>query len=590
MNPKKLLKRAQGLDLAGKAEEASVAYRTFLDQEPKNADAWADYAGQLIKLGRLDEARRASETALGLDPHQLSARINLGIALMRQDRLAESEKQLRTVLERDPRRMDAQLFLAECLLNKHDLDNARKALEGAAWVEASPRFSPMKALCAELWAILGLALLEVQKFNEADAACNDSLRLDPHNLRAVANLGSIQMAQGHLDEAERMFRRLMAEHPGDENARLLLITSLGRKGEHDLVDREIEAVLRQEPTSFIVHKSVMGTYYSHGRWPEYLAEIERYRKVEPNLAYLDYEQSFADLLFGDMRQGWQRFEARLNISKMLRLSQRTFAQPAWQGEPFAGQTILLWAEQGFGDTLMFLRYVPMVKALGGRVIVEAQSGLLDVAGTCAGADIVIPKGAPWIPFDLQASLMSLPAILQTDLDSIPAEIPYLGIPEVVPHRTEILEILALAQESTRIGLVWAGNPGHGRDVERSLPAALLAPLASLAGVAWVSFQLGRCEIPPLPGLVSLAPLLEDFSDTACALSGMDLVITVDTSVAHLAGAMGIPTLLLLSFQPDYRWMLERSDSPWYPTLRLYRQPTYGDWASVIAQVLSDLSL
>ena len=212
-----------------------------------------------------------------------------------------------------------------------------------------------------------------------------------------------------------------------------------------------------------------------------------------------------------------------------------------------------------------------------------------MAATCKGVDFVIPKGAPLPPFDLQSSLLSLPRIFRTELGTIPAEVPYLDVPGEVPHRQAILECLTLAQEHTRIGLVWAGTPGHGRDFERSLPATSLAPLAALPGVSWFSFQLGRQEVPPLPDLTSLAPLLRNFSDTAYGLSGMDLLITVDTSVAHLAGALGIPTLLLLSFQPDFRWMLDRDDSPWYPTLRLYRQPAYGDWGAVVQQVVDDLT-
>ena len=332
-----------------------------------------------------------------------------------------------------------------------------------------------------------------------------------------------------------------------------------------------------------------GIYYNLGLWAEFKAEIARFWKVDPGSAYLDFEQSLMDLLFGNMPQGWERYEARLQVAEELRLKEWTFSQSAWQGEPFVGKTLLLWAEQGLGDALMFIRYLPLVKALGGRVLLETWPALIEVSETCQGADLVIPMGAPRPPFDLQASLLSLPWLFRTDLASIPADVPYLDVPDEIPSRAALLERLALAQGDTRIGLVWAGSPGHVRDVERSIPVSTLAPLADLAGVAWFSFQLGRQELPPLPNLVSLAPFLKNFSDTAYALSGMDLLITVDTAVAHLAGAMGIPTLLLLPFQPDFRWLLERDDSPWYPSLRLYRQPAYGDWASVLRQVVTDLT-
>ena len=592
MNPnhQKLLKRAQVLELSGKTLEASVAYRAFLDREPKHADAWADYAGQLLKLGQPEEAQKACDAALVIDPHQLGARINLGVILMRQDRLAEAEGQFRSALNVDPHRMDAQLFLAECLLNKRDLVNVQKILDRANQPGAmTGPYSMLQSHHAQLWANFSSALFETRKFNEAEVACNTALQIDPGNLLAKSNLGSIWMAQGHLKRAEDLFRRLITDHPRDEEVRLLLITCLARNSDLSPAEPEIAKLLKEVPTSFLVHKSIAGTYFSHGRWTAYKAEIARYRQIDPTSAYLDFEQSLVDLLLGDLSMGWARYEARFKIPRELQQNERTFAQPAWNGGSFAGRTLLLWVEQGFGDTLMFVRYLPNVKALGGRVILETWPALMDVAATCPGADVIIPMGASPPPFDLQASLLSLPWLFQTDLGSIPAEVPYLDVPAEVPHRQALLERLDLARDSTRIGLVWAGSPGHVRDEERSLPATLFAPLAALTGVVWFSFQLGRREVPPLPNLISLAPFLENFSDTAYALSGMDLLITVDTAVAHLAGALGIPTLLLLPFQPDFRWLLERDDSPWYPSLRLYRQPAYGDWESVIRQVVADLT-
>jgi tetratricopeptide (TPR) repeat protein len=485
--------------------------------------------------------------------------------------------------------MDAHLFLAECLLNQRDLISVQKVLDGVNRPGAmAGRYSVLQSQHAALWAAFSSALFEARKYVEAETACTNALQIDAHSFMAAATLGSTRMAQGNYEEAEGRFRQLLAEHPQDEKVRLLLITCLARKGEPNLVDQEVVRVIQQEPTSLSVHRSLIGSHYSLGRWAEFKAEIDRFRKVDPTQAYLDFEQSLVDLLFGDMPQGWERYEARLKVSKELR-PQRTFARPAWKGEPFAGKTLLLWAEQGIGDALMFLRYLPLVKALGGRVILETWPALMDVASTCEGVDFVTPLGASLPSFDIQASLLSLPWIFRTDLASVPAKIPYLAVPAEVPHRQAILELMNQAQESTRIGLVWAGSPGHVRDDERSLPVNALAPLAALPGLAWFSFQLGKQEVPPLPNLISLAPLLSDFSDTACALSGMDAVITVDTSVAHLAGALGIPTLLLLSFQPDFRWLLGREDSPWYPSLRLYRQPVYGNWGAVIRQVVVDLT-
>ena len=327
-------------------------------------------------------------------------------------------------------------------------------------------------------------------------------------------------------------------------------------------------------------------YIWQGDWVELRRDMERQLDVFSG-PEAEYERSHLQLLFGEMPQGWIHFESRLLVPGRIK-PPRNFKEPRWNGEPFPGGTLLVHYEQGFGDTLMFLRYLPLVKARGGRVILMVQPLLVDVAATCQGADCVVPDGLEVPPFDLQVSLMSLPSVFRTGMATIPSEVPYLDVPSRVPNRARISEVLALLEQGTRIGIVWAGNPNHKQDAARSIPAEAFRPLGGLPNVFWHSFQLDRSELPPLRNLVPMAPLLGSFADTAYALSGMDLVITVDTALAHLAGAMGIPTLLLLPFHPDFRWMLHREDSPWYPTLKIYRQPSPGDWASVVQRVLMDL--
>lgn len=590
MNPNhlKLLKKAQGLELAGRAAEAAQAYSEFLAREPRHTDGWSDFAGQLMQLGRLEEAEEACQTALRLDAGHLSAQINLGCLLMHGGSLEASESRFRAVLKAEPRRFDARLCLAECLIKMGDLDGAQKVLDAAYQLgPIPPVFAGLKGRHAEQWTLLGSARLERKQLEAAFSAFQKALQLHPSDFAARANLGAVRMAQGRLDEALGMFQRLLAEHPGEERARLLLITCLARKNDGALRE-EIAQAIQQKPSSFTTHRSVMGVHYFLGDWAAYRAEIARYRTFYPKSAFADFEEGCVDLLFGDMARGWKLYEGRLGIPKEVR-PRRVFSEPGWDGSPFAGKTLLLWPEQGFGDTLMALRYLPAVKALGGRVLLEVQPALASLAGTASAPDQVIPSGQPLPGFDLQASLMSLPHLFKTDLSTVPAAIPYLETPADPPHRRDIEACLAKAPGKPRIGLVWAGFPGHTLDHERSLSPSALAPLADLSGAAWFSFQVGRGEeLPPLPGLTVLAPCLGDFSDTAYALGHMDLLITVDTSVAHLAGALGIPTWLLLPFAPDFRWMLERRDSPWYPTFRLYRQPAYGDWASVMRQVAADL--
>ncbi len=588
-DPLAMLREAQAFEDAGQAAEAVTAYRAFLAVNHGHAEVWSDCAGQLIRLDFLEEAQAACRTALKVDPHCVSAKVNLGCILLRLGQKDEGELQFRTALVLDPGRADAHLLLAECLLAKGDLPGtlrALKALDRAGGLAG--RQADLNPQHADLWGRYGQALMKARKYPEAEGAFQAALRLLPDDFVTQSNLGALQMAEQHLAEAEHRFRELLLRFPQEEQAHLLLITCLCRQGKAAEVRASIGQLLELAPGSLRVHQGILGACHALCDWPACSAESLRYAAVAPDSVLPTFEQSFMALIQGNLRRGWALFEQRLKLPTELYLTP-SFEQPRWQGEPFAGKTLLVWSEQGLGDTLMLLRYLPLVKARGGRVLLETQASLAPLAATTAGPDLVVPRGTPLPPFDLQASLFSLPAIFETDLDSIPGDVPYLQVPQVVPNQPAILDSLMAPKEQVRIGLVWAGNPDHPRDDERSLQPALLAPLAELPGVAWFSFQLGEGEVPPLPGLIRLGPLLSSFSDTAYALSGMDLLITVDTSMAHLAGALGVPTLVLLTHAPDFRWLLDREDSPWYPSLRLYRQPAVGDWSSVIRSLASDLN-
>jgi len=369
--------------------------------------------------------------------------------------------------------------------------------------------------------------------------------------------------------------------------RLVQADAWVREGSLEQARELLLQCLTQAPDSAAIHSRLKTVYLRLRDWNGLRSELEYgQRSLPSDLA--EYERSYLSLLFGEMPKGWDQWEVRLRIPGKVG-PPRTFTQPRWTGEPFSDQTLLLHFEQGFGDTFMFLRYAPLVKARGGRVVLLAQKQIAAVAATCPGIDAVIPEGAPLPPFALHLSLPSLPPVFRTDLDSIPCEIPYLDVPEQVPNRQALARLLAKGDGRVRIGCSWAGSPQHKRDKERSIPMKIFGLLAELPDVAWYSFQFGVMNNPPLPGITPLAPALQNFSDTAYALSGMDLVITVDTALAHLAGAMGIPTLLLVHFQPDFRWLLNREDSPWYPTLRIFRQPTPGDWEATLRNVVQELT-
>jgi hypothetical protein len=412
----------------------------------------------------------------------------------------------------------------------------------------------MRPADAQAWSELGGLLLELNRPQEAREACSKAVRLDRSNVNAQVNLARCLDQKGDGAQACSILEALISQDPANPHANGLLVKILAGRGD----------------------------------WEAFGKAMHRFIGLQNHPPAIDaYEKGLLDLRLGIMPRGWARYESRLQCPGLIG-PERNFPQDPWDGGSFKGKTLLVHYEQGLGDTFMFVRYAARVKALGGRVLLEVQPALADVVATCPGVDEVVPHGSPLPPFDLQIPLLSLPWIFQTDLQNIPAEVPYLGIPERVPNRQRIRHLLSASEDRIRIGLAWAGSPGHKRDLDRSIPPACFAPLACLPEVAWYSFQLGATEEPPLAGLVSLDPSIRNFSDTAYALTGMQLIITVDTALAHLAGALGIPTILLVAFFPDFRWLMDREDSPWYPTLRIYRQSTPGDWTGVIQRLLTDL--
>lgn len=447
----------------------------------------------------------------------------------------------------------------------------------------------------EAWSNLAALLRGLGRAEEARGAAQRALDLQPGSPHALTNLGN---ALGDLErwtEAEAAFREALLRDPEHPGARVNLGWCLYREGRlEEALEADAEAV-RRHPGLPEVHLNHGYTLLKLGRLPEAEAAFRTSLRLDPDRPLAHWNLAFVRLLQGKWSLAWPDYPWRLKLPEALAHA-RAFEEPAWEGESFAGRTLLVWAEQGYGDTIQFVRFLPEVKRRGGTVLLQAQAALLGLLESCADADRVIGEHEDPPPFDLQVPVLSLPAVLGAEPDRVPAEVPYLGVPDPIRAQPplELARALAPHVGTRRVGLVWAGNPHQKDNPTRSIDPRHFKALASLRGVRWFGLQRAVADYDPgrLPEVLQatdLAPCLATFSETAWALENLDLLISVDSAPVHLAGALGVPVLALLSFSPDWRWLWGREDSPFYPTMRLYRQPAPGDWTGVIQRLLADLS-
>ncbi len=429
----------------------------------------------------------------------------------------------------------------------------RRFSEALASYDAGLRIEPDNA---ELRNRRGVALLDLDRPGDALAAFERVLAADPDHLDALGNCGNALIKLNRPAAALAAYDRALSLAP--ENAQLLTNRAVALRR----LDRPQEALICARA-----------------------ALVSR-----PDFAQARFVESVTRLTLGDFAAGWRGYESRWGVGA-LASQRRNFAAPLWLGDaPLDGKTVLLHAEQGFGDTLQFVRYAPLLRERGAKnVIVEVQPELKRLLSCMSGAGAIVARGEPLPRFDFHCPLLSLPLAFGTQLESIPAEIPYVS-----PAGADVAAWLErLPQRRPLIGLAWSGERAHENDRNRSMRLDAALPLFDLPHVTFLSLQheVRDEDAPMLRGhrnILQLAARFRDFADTAAAIAHTDLVISVDTAVAHLAGAMGKPVFLLLPYAADFRWLRERDDSPWYPTARLFRQPHFGDWAGAIRALSLDL--
>lgn len=434
---------------------------------------------------------------------------------------------------------------------------------------------------------LGLAALYLkqQRFEEAQALLLPFLAREPEDEGARFFLAWACMGTGQLEDMER----ILGDHPNTANWCAELGVMAADLEQWPLATRLFAKAVSSQPSNgHFRHSLCMALDHEH-RFQESLTllaeELSLYGEEPARNARIRFHLAENMLRLGWLESGWDLLESRFAIDTGPRLE--PLPLEPWTGGDLAGRHILIRAEQGFGDVFMLIRYAKLLARQGATVLIEPQPRCGAVLATCPGVAGTV-SGFTYVPArTLQAPIMSLPRLCGTRLASIPAEVPYLRVPDQVPSREALDACLAQAGPGRKIGLIWAGNPGHLRDKYRSLPPELLDVLREVPETTWFSLQMGEVPRPDLP-MVDLAPHLASFSDTAYVLQALDGLIAVDTGPVHLAGALARPVWLLLPWVPDWRWLLDRRDSPWYPTLELWRQPAPGDWASVFAQMTQRL--
>ena len=407
--------------------------------------------------------------------------------------------------------------------------------------------------------------------------------LAPKIAELHGNVGKASLETGQAAVAVEAFRRAISLKGGVAEFHSHLGHALERVGDLEGAIAAAGEAARLEPGSSKFHNNLGVFLHDIGRYDEALAELRRAVEINPREEWAHFTIGVIHLLRGDFQRGWSEFEWRLEC--LPEAARKTFAQPGWKGEELAGKTILLHAEQGLGDTLQFIRYVPLVAERGGRILLFCQRELARLLQSFPGIQQVLTEEQPLPSFDAHCPLMTLPQVFRTTLESVPGHVPYIIPP--------LGAILPSSSASLRVGLAWAGQPAHRHDRSRSIALQQLSPLAGIPNVHFFTLQKGPAAAqasnpPPGMAITDCLHLLTDMSQTASLIAQLDLVMTVDTSIAHLAGAMAKPVWVLLPFVPDWRWMLNRADSPWYPTMRVFRQEKQGEWEGAIGAIASAL--
>jgi tetratricopeptide (TPR) repeat protein len=576
-----------GIELAtqGRFDESAVCFRRAIEIKRDYPDAHNNLGNILEKQDKLDEAVACYQQALSLKPDYPEAHYNLGIVLARQGKLDDAVTSYQQAIGFRPNYLDAHNNLGTVLASLNRLDDA------VASYQQTIHLAPNSAGAHNN---LGLSLARQNKLDEAATSYQRAIALKSDDPEFRNNLGIVMARQDKLDEAAASFQQAIGLKPGFPDAHNNLGSIREKQDRFDEAMVSYQRAIGLKPDFADAHNNLGIALWKQGRLEEAVASYQQAVHFKPDYAEAHWNAGLAWLQLGRFEQGWPGYEWRWKCKEFGTLP--PFQAPLWDGSPLDGRTILVHAEQGLGDTLQFIRYIPQLQERGGRVIMMCQPPLRRLLAHCPGIDQLISHGDAPPEIDLHVPLLSLPRLLGTTLENVPADGPYLGAD---PDLVEAWRHRLSAYPGLKIGIAWQGNPKFRLDKIRSIPLAQFAPLADVPGVHLLSLQKGfgreqlaaperRFPVTDLGG--QLDETTGAFMDTAAVMKNLDLIITSDTSMAHLAGALGVPVWLALNAVPDWRWLLNRDDCPWYPTMRLFRQTRPGHWENVfhrMAEVLRE---
>jgi len=567
---------------AGRSRDALASFDHALQRDPASLDALCNRGHALRDLGDWPAALASYEAALRVRPDQIEALYHRADALTRLDRLEEAVAAYDDALRLRPEFPEASYNRGNALFNLGRVQEAVDSYQDAVRARPDePRFLNN----------LGNALRVLGRLPEALESFERALALRPDYAEAHSNRGNALQALNRVPEALACYDRAIELAPDFADAhcnRGAALTALWRLDE---AVASYDRALQIAPDHPEVHSNRGTALVDLGHIREGLASYERALALKPDFADAHVNLGMALLLVGDFRRGWVEFDWRWQQASELAKSRPELSGPHWVGEdPLSGKSILLWCEQGAGDSIQFCRFAPMLKAQGATVLLWTHSALESLMASLDGVDRVLKSGEAVPVTDYHCPLLSLPRALDVDPDALPAEQAYLyADPERIAGWTGLLG----PRGRPRVGLAWSGNPDHKNDRHRSIPlqhfVAILQGTCEFVCLQKDVREQDRPFLEQCPDLRWFGDDIRDFEDTAALLLHMDVVISVDTSIAHLAGALGRPVWILLSHIPDWRWLLDRDDTPWYPTARLFRQPRPGDWQSVLAEVTQALA-